>query len=80
MFIDFFYFLRSRGLKISIGEWIVLLEGLQKGLHGSTLGGFYQLCRAVLMRDESEYDLLETACADYFNGRSMSAPLPAELR
>ena len=42
MFIDFFYFLRSRGLKISIGEWIVLLEGLQKGLHGSTLGGFYQ--------------------------------------
>ena len=80
MFIDFFYFLRSRGLKISIGEWIVLLEGLQKGLHGSTLGGFYQLCKAVLMRDESEYDLLETAFAEYFNGRFMSAPLPAELR
>ena len=30
MFIDFFYYLRKRGVKVSIGEWMVLLEGMKK--------------------------------------------------
>ena len=79
MFIDFFYYLRSRGIKVSIGEWLVLLEGLQKGLHESTMSGFYLLCRSILARDESEYDLLETAFADYFRGLSGEDPLPEPL-
>ncbi|MDO5133057.1 MAG: VWA domain-containing protein [Eubacteriales bacterium] len=66
MFIDFFYFLRNQGLKVSLGEWLVLLEGMEKGLHGSTLEGFYHLCRAVLLKDESEYDLFEQAFSAYF--------------
>ena len=29
MLIDFFYYLRNKGLKISIGEWMVLMEGME---------------------------------------------------
>lgn len=78
MFIDFFYFLRDHGLKVSIGEWMVLLEGMQKGLHGSTLEGFYQLCRAVLLKDESEYDLFDQAFTAYFDSMPGDRPLPKE--
>ena len=47
MFVEFFYLLRDRGLKISLNEWMTLLLGLEKGLHGSTLTGFYQLLTAL---------------------------------
>ena len=39
--------LRSRGLDVSLNEWLALLEGCAKGLHRSSLTGFYRLCRAV---------------------------------
>ena len=48
MFTGFFYLLRSRGLDVSLNEWLALLEGCAKGLHRSSLTGFYRLCRAVL--------------------------------
>ena len=47
MFAAFFYLLRQRGLNVSLNEWMTLLEGMEKGLHHSTLTGFYHLCRAV---------------------------------
>ncbi|MBQ3392477.1 MAG: VWA domain-containing protein [Lachnospiraceae bacterium] len=80
MFIEFFYFLRERGLKVSMGEWLVLLEGLEKGLHGSTLEGFYKLCRAIILRDESEYDAFDQAFSAFFGGLAQQDPLPKELR
>ena len=79
MFIDFFYFLRNHGIKVSIGEWMVLLDGMKKGLHESTLEGFYQLCRAVILKDESEYDSFDLAFSEYFEGLPMHGPLPKEL-
>ena len=42
MFAAFFYLLRSRGLNVSLNEWLTLLEAMEKGLHHSTLTGFYQ--------------------------------------
>ena len=78
MFIDFFYYLRKKGVKVSIGEWMVLLEGMRKGLHECTLEGFYRLCRAVILKDESEYDLFDLAFEEYFSGLAMKDPLPKE--
>ncbi len=34
------------GLKVSLTEWMALMEALDKGLHGSSFTGFYYLCRA----------------------------------
>lgn len=45
MFGDFLYLLRRSGLKISLTEWMALMEALDKGLEGASLTGFYYLCR-----------------------------------
>ena len=47
MFEDFLYLLRSSGLKVSLTEWMSLMEALDKGLHGSSFTGFYYLCRCL---------------------------------
>ena len=48
MFTGFFYLLRAHGFRVSLNEWMTLLEGMEKGLHHSTLTGFYHLCRAIV--------------------------------
>ena len=58
MFAAFFYLLRQRGLHVSLNEWMTLLEGMEKGLHHSTLTGFYHLCRAIVVKNETEFDRL----------------------
>ena len=40
MFASFFYLLRSRGLDVSLNEWMTLMDAMEKGLHRSTLTGF----------------------------------------
>ena len=37
MFNTFFYYLRAKGLDISMKEWLTLSEALALGLHGSTM-------------------------------------------
>nr|WP_330366274.1 hypothetical protein [Clostridioides difficile] len=48
MFIEFFYLLRSRGLNVSLNEWMTLIEALDKGLCYSNFSNFYYLCRMIL--------------------------------
>ena len=79
MFVEFFYLLRERGLKISLNEWMTLLQGLEKGLHGSTLTGFYQLCRAVLIKTEADFDRFDQVFLEFFKGVPFEGELPEEL-
>ena len=79
MFVEFFYLLRDRGLKISLNEWMTLLLGLEKGLHGSSLTGFYQLCRAVLIKTEADFDRFDQVFLEYFKGVPYEGELPEEL-
>lgn len=79
MFISFFYLLRQRGLNISLNEWLTLLEGMEKGLHNSTLTGFYELCRAVLLRSETEYDLFDQVFLEFFQDVPWKEELSEEL-
>ena len=79
MFVSFFYLLRDRGLKVSLNEWMVLLEGLEKGLHGSSLTGFYRLCRAVLIKTEADFDRFDQVFLEYFKGVPFEGELPDEL-
>lgn len=67
MFIDFFYLLRERGVKVSTQEWLTLMAGLERGLHGSTMSGFYNLCRAVLCKSETKYDAFQQAFLEFFH-------------
>ncbi|MCP4675199.1 MAG: VWA domain-containing protein [Deltaproteobacteria bacterium] len=68
LFLSFFYHLRSRGLKVTPTQWLTLMEALCKGLHGSSLTGFYSLSRALFVKDESELDDFDMAFAQHFKG------------
>lgn len=79
MFLDFFYLLRAKGLEVSINEWMTLIEALDKGLAGSSLLGFYHLCRSILIKSESEYDKFDSVFAEYFKGVETPEDLPEEF-
>ena len=66
MFDEFFYLLRQYGLDISTTEWLTVQQALSLGLHRSSLTGFYDLCRAILCKSESEYDKFDQAFEEYF--------------
>lgn len=66
MFDEFFYLLRQYGLDVSTTEWLTVRQALSLGLHRSSLTGFYDLCRAILCKSESEYDKFDQAFEEYF--------------
>ena len=68
MFTGFFYFLREKGLDVSLGEWISLIEALDKGLANSSFTEFYYISRMILVKTEYEYDKFDTIFAEYFKG------------
>jgi uncharacterized protein with von Willebrand factor type A (vWA) domain len=66
MFQEFFYELRKQGISVSTHEWLTLMQALGKGLHQSSLDGFYTLARSVCVKDVSEYDAFDLAFATTF--------------
>ncbi|MBR5228635.1 MAG: VWA domain-containing protein [Firmicutes bacterium] len=79
MFIKFFYLLRERGLKVSLNEWMSLMDALEQGLGQSSLSSFYFLCRAVLIKTESDYDKFDMAFAEFFHGVKTPEEIPEEV-
>ena len=79
MFASFFYLLRQRGLDVSLNEWLTLLQGMEQGLHRSSLTGFYQLCRAVLVKSEAEYDRFDQVFLEFFKDVPWRGELPEEV-
>jgi uncharacterized protein with von Willebrand factor type A (vWA) domain len=68
IFLSFFYRLRAGGLAVTPQQWLTLIEGLARGLHGSSLVGFYSLARGILVRDESELDDFDLIFGAHFEG------------
>lgn len=79
MFTHFYYELKSQGLPVSMKEWNTLLEALEAGLSGSSLTGFYYLCRAILVKSEAHYDRFDLAFAHFFEGIATPEGLPDKL-
>ena len=79
MFAAFFYLLRQRGLDVSLNEWITLLEGMEKGLHHSSLTGFYHLCRAIVVKSEVEYDRFDQVFLEFFKDVPFQGEIPDEM-
>ena len=79
MFIKFFYFLRGKGLAVSLNEWLCLIEALDKGLARNSLMEFYSLCKNILIKSEADYDKFDLAFAEYFQGIKSAEDIPEEL-
>ena len=56
MFIKFMFALRDAGLKVSLDEWLVLMDALDRNMADNSLMEFYYLARNVLVKRESDYD------------------------
>ena len=68
MFIDFFYELRKRGVKVGAQEALAVADALSRDLHETTLDGFYDVARALCVHREQDLDAFDTAFASYFQG------------
>ena len=79
MFLDFFYLLRARGLAVSLDQWLLVLEGMLKGLHHSSLNGFYYLCRGICVNTEADYDRFDQVFAEYFKGAPFTGEFGEDL-
>ena len=66
MFAGFLYHLRGYGLKVSMMEWLALMESLTAGHARSNLTVFYNLSRALLVKREADFDTFDRAFATYF--------------
>ena len=80
MFLDLFYRLRKEGVPVGIQEWMMFLEALEKGLHGSSLERFYHLARACLVKSETYFDGFDRAFLEVFRGVEGSLDLEARIR
>jgi uncharacterized protein with von Willebrand factor type A (vWA) domain len=68
MFLDFFYGLREEGIPVAIQEWQMFMTVLERGLHDSSLLGFYNLARATLVKSETYFDAFDRVFARVFHG------------
>lgn len=79
MFEDFLYLLRRDGLKVSMTEWMTLMEALDKGLHSSSFTGFYHLCRSLLVKSEADFDRFDRCFLEYFKDVPFQQEVSQEL-
>jgi len=83
MLIDFFYTLRAAKLKVSVTEYLSLLEALQAGVlddeGGPSVDKFYVLARTALVKDEAHFDKFDRAFAAYFKGVEMLADFTLDV-
>ncbi len=68
MLIDFFLHLKERKLPVSVKEYLMLLEGLQKQVIKPSVDEFYVFSRACLVKDERNFDKFDRAFGEYFKG------------
>jgi hypothetical protein len=68
MLIDFFFTLKDAKIPVSIKEFLVLLEAMQKNVISPSLDDFYYLARTTLVKDEANYDKFDRAFGLYFKG------------
>lgn len=79
MFTGFYYYLKDFGVPVSLNEWQDLMEALDQGMAGSSLTGFYYLCRALLVKTEAYYDRFDLAFASYFKDLEIAEGLPEKI-
>ena len=79
MLINFFYALRAAKLKVSVKEYLMLLEGLKEGVIDNSVDQFYYLARTSLVKDETQFDKFDRAFAAYFKGVELLTDFTKEV-
>jgi uncharacterized protein with von Willebrand factor type A (vWA) domain len=66
MLINFFHGLKDAGVPCTTRELLDLLEAMRRQLVFADIDGFYQLSRAILVKDEKYYDRFDRAFGLHF--------------
>ena len=78
MLLNLFDTLRRYGVPVTIGEFLDLLQALDKNLVFAEQERFYHLSRMILVKDEKHFDKFDRAINAFFNGlESMDGMLEA---
>ncbi len=73
MIVPFLYALRRRKLPVGTQEVVNLARALSLGIHESSLEGFYEVARALLVHSEQHLDEFDLAFAEHFRGVTFDA-------
>jgi len=68
MFVEFFRRLRKARIPVTVREYLVMLEAMEKGVCRGSVDDFYYLARAALVKDEKNFDRFDVVFAEYFQG------------
>ena len=79
MFIGFHSMLRAAGLRIGLGEWLVLVRALESDRVAPSLKSFYTVARALVCRDEGDFDRFDHAFVAYFQGGELPESVHKDL-
>lgn len=78
MLLNLFDTLRRYGVPVTIGEFLDLLQALDKNLVFAEQERFYYMSRMILVKDEKHFDKFDRAINAFFNGlESMDGMLEA---
>ena len=78
MLLNLFDTLRRYGVPVTIGEFLDLLQALDKNLVFAEQEKFYHISRMILVKDEKHFDKFDRAINAFFNGlESMDGMLEA---
>jgi len=72
MLLDFFDSLRSAKLRVTLPEYLTLLDALAAGVGTGSLDNLYTTARMTLIKDESLYDRFDQVFGAYWEGREYS--------
>src|SRR3954468_21849953 len=83
MFMRFFTELRQAKVPVTLKEYLMLMEGLDKQVIDRSVDDFYYLSRAALVKDEKNIDKFDQVFAQVFKGlermgEDVTADIPAE--
>lgn len=78
MFLAFLELLRGRGMPVGAGEWLALLDALQRGVIRD-LDGLHRVGRAIVCRSEADFDAWDTAFAEAFRDLVLDPALRARF-
>jgi len=83
VFVNFFLELRQAKVPATLREYLVLMEGMQKGCADYSVEHFYYLARTSLVKDEANLDKFDRVFSKCFNGiefigEEQTAEIPEE--
>src|SRR5262245_23453047 len=79
MFQRFFTELRAAALPVSLKEYLVLIEALEKDAIPPSVEDFYYLSRTALVKDERHLDKFDRVFGHVFKGLDEPSDLKADI-